>query len=219
VQIDNAITNPEAQFLLDDCYGSPGLSSESCNGIARSPQNGSVSNLQARLQNIGESLTDGIDIMANYDLGLGALGVPGGLRAIVGWQGNRLLRYTDTINGVDVRYDNKISTNAGTFTDWRWVQSTTLAGENWSVTSYVRYIGGARYFNEPFGSIPDDWVDQITYWDLSGQYTVQDFTITAGVQNVLDKDPPFFMDSDTNSNGNTYDYSGRFFFTRLSYKM
>jgi iron complex outermembrane receptor protein len=219
VTVDNAIANPEAQFLLDDCYNSPGKGSANCQFIGRSPQNGSVSNLQAILQNIGKSETSGIDIMANYDLGLAALGVPGGLHVILGWQGNRLLKYEDTINGVKVNYTNKITANAGTYTQWRWMQPTTIAGENWSVTSYVRYIGGARYFNEPFGSIPDDWIDQMTYWDLSGQYTVQDFTITAGVTNVLDRDPPFFMDSDSNSNGSTYDYTGRFFFTRLSYQM
>lgn len=218
VRIDNAITNPEPQFLLDDCYSSAGMMSKSCEAVDRSRANGSITRLTANLQNIGKSETAGIDIAANYDVGLAPVGL-GGKRLILGWQGNRLLYYDDTIYGQKVRYGKTITNNAGTFTQWRWLQSTTVAGENWSVTSFVRYIGGAKYFNEPFGSIPDDWVDQITYWDISAQYRLNNFTITGGVTNLLDKKPPFFMDGDTNSNGSTYDYTGRFFFTRLTYQM
>ncbi len=218
VNVDNAIANPQPQYLLDSCYNSPGLSAESCDSIGRGA-NGAINKLQARLLNIGKSETAGIDASANYDLGLAAIGLPAQNHFILGWQGNRLLYYDDTINGDKVRYGKKITPGSGTYTEWRWTFNATIAGENWSATSTNRYIGGAKFFQAPFGSIPDDWVNDIVYWDLSAQYTFDALTVVGGVSNLLDKTPPFFLDGDSNSNANTYDYVGRYFFTRAIYKM
>ncbi len=218
VNVDNAIANPQPQYLLDSCYNSPGLSAESCKDIGRGA-NGSIAKLQARLLNIGKSETAGIDAAINYDLGLAAIGLPAENHLILGWQGNRLLYYDDTIYGDKVRYGKSITANSGTYTQWRWTFNATVAGENWSATSTNRYTGGAKYFAAPFGSIPDDWVDEVMYWDLSAQYSFDQLTVVGGVSNLLDTDPPFFLDGDTNSNGNTYDFVGRAFFTRAIYKM
>jgi iron complex outermembrane receptor protein len=219
VRVKNAITNPEPQYVLDNCYGQPDMANNpNCANVGRGPE-GDVTKLRANLQNIGKSETAGIDINANYDFGLGTIGLPSWSHLILGWQGNRLLYFDDTIYGTKVRYYKKISDNAGTYTQWRWLASVTFAAENWSVTSYNRYIGGAKNFNYPYGSIPHDWTPSILYWDLSAQYTVNQFTVTGGIQNVMNKKPPFYMDGDTQSNGNTYDYIGRYFFARLSYKM
>jgi iron complex outermembrane receptor protein len=218
VRVKNAITNPDPQYILTNCYESAGMSSENCNAVGRGSE-GDVNRLVANLQNIGKSETAGIDINASYDLGLGVFGAPSWLHAILGWQGNRLLYFDDTIYGDKVRYYKTITDNSGTYTGWRWLTSVTVAGENWSVTSYNRYIGGAKYFNANYGQTPDDWTDEIVYWDLAGQYTVSDLTVTGGITNVLGTNPPQFTDGDANSNGNTYDYIGRYFFARLSYKM
>jgi outer membrane receptor for ferrienterochelin and colicin len=189
-----------------------------CANVGRGPD-GDVTKLVANLQNIGKSETAGIDINANYDFGLGTIGLPSWSHLILGWQANRLLYFDDTIYGNKVHYYKTISDNAGTYTQWRWLASVTFQAENWSITSYNRYIGGAKNFNYPYGSIPHDWTPQIVYWDLSGQYTVNQFTVTGGIQNVMNKKPPFYMDGDTQTNGNTYDLIGRYFFARLSYKM
>ncbi len=218
VNVDNAITNPQPQYLLDNCYNSPGLSAETCDNLGRGP-NGAINKLNARLQNIGKSETAGFDAALNYDIGLAAIGLPAENRLNLGWQGNRLLYYDDTLNGDKVRYGKKITAGSGTYTEWRWTFNATVSGENWSATSTNRYIGGAKYFQAPYGSIPDDWVDQIIYWDLSAQYSFDQLTVVGGVSNLLDETPPFFLDGDTNSNANTYDFIGRYFFTRAIYKM
>ncbi len=219
VNVDNAIANPQPQFLLDSCYNSPGFDAESCKDIGRGG-NGAINRLQARLLNIGKTETAGIDASANYDFGLGSIGLPSDTHLILGWQGNRLLYYDDTIYGEKVRYDKTITAGSGTYTHWRWTFNTTVAGENWSATSTNRYIGGAKYFQADWGTIPDDWVDQVMYWDLSAQYTFENnLTVIGGVSNLLDQTPPFFLDGSSNSNANTYDFVGRYFFTRAIYKM
>jgi iron complex outermembrane receptor protein len=219
VKVDNAIATPPAQYLLDSCYNSPGLSAETCDAITRA-SNGSISQLIATARNIGKSETSGVDLLASYDVGLSTIGLPSWARLRLNWQGNRLLYYNDTIAGEKVSYEGTITAGAGTYTDWRWNLMGTFVGDGWSVTTLHRYIGGAKVFRVAYGSQPDDYVDPVMYWDLNAQYSpVENLTIIGGINNVLDREPPFFLDGNANANASSYDFVGRFFFTRLSYKM
>jgi len=220
VEVDHAISTPQPQFVLQSCYGSTNFSSPNCKTPTGQPaivrtSNGQITVLYAREANIGKSHTAGMDIGSNYDIPLGFKG----LHLILNWQGNRLFFYDDTINGEKTRYYKKILTNQGTYTQWRWYFTATVAGDHWSVSSFNRYIGGAKFYNGTWGQDPDDWVNSVTYWDASATYSIQNFSITGGINNILGTKPPFFKDGDTNSNGSTYDYTGRYFFARLSYKL
>lgn len=218
IVVDDAITTPTPQYLLTSCYD--GTSPENCDKIVRVTGTGSINVLNAQSQNIGKTETGGWDLTAAYDLGLSAIGLPSWARLNLGWSGNRLRYYNDTIEGDKLEYAGTITAGQGTYTQWRWNVNATFSGDSWSVTSTNRYLGGAKYFGIEYGSQPDDYVEPILYWDLAAQYSpVEGFTIIGGVSNVLNTDPPFFLDGSTNSNAGSYDFIGRFFFTRLSYKM
>ena len=68
--------------------------------------------------------------------------------------------------------------------------------------------GGARI---------DRYLDSINYFDLAATWQVMEtVTLRAGVNNVLDTDPPLSYGVGTTGNGNTYpqlyDARGRYFF-------
>jgi iron complex outermembrane receptor protein len=65
---------------------------------------------------------------------------------------------------------------------------------------------------------PTETVSSVTYWDIAAQYNWNSFAFTLGMDNVLDKDPPFFPEGGQNANPETYDFVGRFFWGRVSYK-
>jgi outer membrane receptor protein involved in Fe transport len=147
------------------------------------------------------------------------VGLPGIGRVDIGWQGNYLLSYEQEFLGEAEEFAGFWQTNYGTFTKWRWIQPLSFSRDNWSVTSMLRYIGGADYYL-PADYWPQDYtkVDSITYWDLSGRVNYDAWTLIVGVNNVLDKDPPFILEGGQNADPASYDFIGRFFFANASYK-
>ena len=72
---------------------------------------------------------------------------------------------------------------------------------------------------------PDVRIPTISYLDLRASYTWNKITVRAGVNNVLDKDPPLLdtIDSggnsifaESNTYSSLYDVSGRFLFVNLT---
>ena len=62
-------------------------------------------------------------------------------------------------------------------------------------------------------------LDAANYFDLSGSYQLTDsVSLTAGVRNVLDKNPPILGDNQEQANTfpATYDVFGRSYFGRLT---
>ncbi|MEK7704389.1 MAG: TonB-dependent receptor, partial [Myxococcota bacterium] len=218
ITVDDAIDATPRQYILNQCYNTPGLASPYCARIQRGLQ-GEVANLQATLENIGQLKTEGFDMTANYRFDLGLVGLEGIGRLDIGWQGNYLRKYDQEIAGEAEQFAGFWQTNYGTFAKWRWIQPLTFSREDWSVTSSVRYIGAADYYlAEDYW--PDSYkkVDAVTYWDLSARYNMDDWTIIAGVNNVLNTDPPFILEGGQNADPASYDFVGTYFFTNVSYK-
>jgi outer membrane receptor protein involved in Fe transport len=213
VTVDNAISSPDTQSILDDCYASPALSSPKCELIGRSAEDGSINSLNASVRNIGKLETSGVDLTVNYELGVGSLG-----QINFGWQGNYLLDFTETIETEVSEFEGTIAPQAGTFTQLRWIARGGFSRGPWSLDNTVRYFGGARLFGVKPDEQPTTSVSAITYWDLAGTYAGDKLGITVGVDNLLDTPPPFIPGENANTNEATYDVVGRFVFTRLSYE-
>lgn len=65
IKLDNFISPPGAQFILDQCYGTPGRAF--CNFISRAP-NGQLSTVTNSFQNFPSTETSGLDFSLNYAL-------------------------------------------------------------------------------------------------------------------------------------------------------
>lgn len=123
--------------------------------------------------------------------------------------------------GTPVDTAGEVGTASGFGTpDFKATLSVSYDLENWGAFAQARYIGSgvydATYGPEDLAASEND-VGSVTYVDLSAHYDLNDLgfgevTLFAGVDNVLDKDPPVVplnFISNSATNGAIYDVLGR----------
>ena len=191
-------------------------------GLSSDPATGNINNLPG---NIGLFERSGLDLAVSYSLPVG----PGNLTASLA--GNYVLKdFTQTLAAEpSTAYDCKglINDTYGCQTPkWRHIVSTRYGWDRYSVGLRWRHVGGMDY-NDIDGTPLDNviWIDgsvpAYNYLDLSGSASFGQATVTVGVNNVADKEPPFVGDSGLAANANAlggYDQAGRFIFGSVSLK-
>jgi iron complex outermembrane receptor protein len=231
ISVDGLISSVGALNTLDLCYQNNDAAA--CSRINRNANgqfwtgDGYIEDLN---NNIGGLETSGIDINANYRFDLADMGMGnyGGVQlSFVGTALNELI--TDTGLGTAA----SIYDCAGFYAnqcgvpnpEWRhrarvtWLTPWDLdVSATWRHYSEVELAvlaadgslnnGGARI---------DRHLDAQNYLDLAATWQVRDtVTLRAGVNNVLDSDPPLSYSVGTTGNNNTYpqlyDSMGRYFF-------
>ncbi|MFA0790192.1 TonB-dependent receptor [Microbulbifer echini] len=203
VEIKDAITSTDLQQLLDDCYRS-GIATACNEELVRRDGTGQIVHLEGSLQNIGEINTSGIDIdvVQNFHYDTGKLA----LRA----QATHLLEY-DEYNAQTEQTTDKVDYIGATgdaFTKWRGLASATWYADNWDFGADVQYIGDGH---SPYLDMPSH-----TYLNLKGGWDVNDaMRLTAGIDNVTDREPSTTSGSDWNG---TYDYQGRYAWAGVTYQ-
>jgi iron complex outermembrane recepter protein len=210
IRVDNAITNPDPQSLLTGCHASPGLSSPRCAAVTRGPD-GSIVRLDAFSRNIDRIETSGVDISLDYRFALRA-----GSELHLAWQGNILLDYAESLDGDEDELAGTIAVHRGSYTRLRWAMALAYLRQPWSARSTLRFIGPAQVAGVEPGSRPYDSVPAVFYWDLAGAYRMGTWSAVVGINNVLDRAPPFLLDGNTNASAGTHDVVGRYFFARMS---
>lgn len=172
-------------------------------------------------ENLGEIRTRGIDVSLAYRFPTGPYG-----------------KFNLSIEGTyvdDYKYQRErggeFVKNAGKYVDagpiFRWQHTLTLgwtAGP-WSAALSNKYKSGYDDENSPLqilGPEFDNKVRPYSIWDVTATYTgVRNLTLTAGILNVLDKDPPFSNQSATFQGGydpRFTDVRGRTYMVRANYK-
>ncbi|WP_444906355.1 TonB-dependent receptor plug domain-containing protein [Microbulbifer sp. SSSA008] len=201
IQIKDAITDADTQQILDDCYRE-GISS-ACELVSRGTS-GQINYLEGSLLNIGEINTSGIDIdvVQNlyYDAGKLAL------RA----QATHLLEYEEYNTQTDqtTDYVDYIGTTGDAYTKWRGLASATWYADSWDFGADIQYIGDGH---SPYMDMPSH-----TYLNLKAGWDVNDsMRLTAGIDNVTDREPSTTSGSDWNG---TYDFQGRYAWAGVSYQ-
>ncbi|NHZ39978.1 TonB-dependent receptor [Massilia aquatica] len=171
----------------------------------------------AIIQNLGEVKTRGVDLGVLWRLQRGALG-----NFTLGVDGTYVDRYD---------YQNErngpFTVNAGRFADatpvFRWRHNATLGWTRGPVNETLsnRYLSGYDDQPDENGVVPGR-VGHYSTWSLAGTYTAsQKVSVTAGVKNLLDDDPPFTVQSTTFQQGYDPRYTdplGRTFYVRATYK-
>ncbi|WP_332678092.1 TonB-dependent receptor plug domain-containing protein [Brevundimonas sp.] len=233
IQIDQAIQTTGAQNILDLCYNQGNASS--CALINRNPGNGSLwvgdGSVLDINTNIGGFETSGVDVNANYNVGLEDWGVEGygslGFSFVGTWL-NELV--TDTgLGGTASVYDcaGFYANQCGVPNpEWRHrARMTWMTPWDLDISGTWRHFGEAEIgvLSPADGSLNnggtrlDRYFDAENYFDLAATWQVMDtVTLRAGVNNILDNDPPLSYSVGTTGNGNTYpqlyDALGRYFF-------
>jgi outer membrane receptor protein involved in Fe transport len=219
--------------------------SAACTSIRRSPADGSLSGdpstftgLPSVLSNAGAIETDGIDLIMNYKTDLTdkiALALSFNGNYTFNSAFNAFVANPESVNRDCTGY---FSSNCGSLQpDFSWSQRTTLSYDKIDVSLLWRHlsameqepldvIDGGAFFNGTIGSsvlgvggrtANFGKIKAYDYFDLSTRINVtENVTITATVQNLLDKDPPLTGNnagSTSYNSGNTfpstYDALGR----------
>ena len=194
-------------------------------GLASDPLTGHINNLP---DNIGVYERSGLDFAADYSWALG----PG--RLSVSSAGNYVLKdFTQTLaSEPSTGYECKGLVNETYLCQTpklRAITSVRYGWDRYSVGLRWRFIDGMDYRDVDGSQFTDDdrviWLDNgvpsYNYLDLNGSLSFGQATVTLGVNNVLDKEPPFSGDSGLSANANAlggYDQVGRYIFGSISLK-
>lgn len=202
IEIEDAITSPDLQLILDDCERR-GIATE-CDRIQRNDA-GNITALEGALMNLGQINTKGVDIdmTQNFDFDAGQLA----LRA----QATRLLEYEEfnTQTGQTTDYKGYIGTSSGMYVKWRALTSATWYGNDWNVGVDAQYIDNGH---SPYLDVPST-----TYLNLKAGWNVTEaMSLSAGVDNIADREP--FDGSGGGDWNSTYDYQGRYFWAGATYQ-
>jgi outer membrane receptor protein involved in Fe transport len=238
IDIDNVITAPSAQDILDACYDAADLNNQFCGLFQRAGAGGGPNSeipfqvlegsLQQIVLNYAKSTARGVDVEAAYqhDIGIGRLGS----RLIY----TRTLKRDDFLNPADPSRPDRILSELG---DPRNAFNLNLDFKRaaLNVSYELRYlgpmvvnaaedlfsVGGAAPENADYASIRK--YPSVVYHDIRAAYDFSDaLNLYVGVDNLTDKDPPYGLIGTGNggtvaANSAIYDARGRFFFVGGKY--
>ncbi len=219
--INNQIGEVPVQFVEDQCYTSANQSSPFCADAGQRNGSGNISLATAPFENLGVVRTNGIDFNMNYLLKL---------------RGHNTLSFTNEL--VDTIGYTEQLTNGGPFINLKGTLNTVLGGGLYPVgvpvirdnvtSTYahgpfsfswtVRYIDGMTY-NEGGANFTSALrfykTNEVFYHDIVATYNFKRVQLVAGIDNLLDRTPPFALDGSENTASNVYDIYGRTFYARL----
>lgn len=238
-ELEDAIQAVDAQTQLDACLND--INSGFCDGITRA-SSGGINSFQNRLQNIGGINTSGFDFSINYsspDYSFGRVfmnwnttfvdnfselninpddpndpvirrlvGVEVNDSAIPEWQSNMVLgwNYDQWQSSFNLRYTDSVTESCSDFLDGT-ANSLTALG----LCSNPDFDNNGNSTNTLESRIYVDF--QVGYsFDLTDTYKV---TLTGGVENLFDKDPPLCFSCSLNGfDVTTHELPGQFWYFR-----
>ncbi|MDJ0710912.1 MAG: TonB-dependent receptor [Woeseiaceae bacterium] len=238
IEIDDGIATTLRTTVLERCYDVPTSEFDpTCGpsptgqpgGAARRdlrPGAGNLTGVDSGTSNENRFVTSGLDIEASYSMDIG----PGVLNAGMVW--NHLLEWEQIgIVSGDVDDDaGEILTpeNRATF-------RFSYAWDNWSTFWRVRMWGEANDSNTPllqdengnFFGVPfapeRNTIDTYYYHDFSVSYGDELWSVTAGINNAFDKEPPFlgqasqYGNTGTNTAVEAYDTVGSAWYLQFNW--
>ncbi|WP_158608466.1 TonB-dependent receptor domain-containing protein [Stagnimonas aquatica] len=236
IKVDGYISGYGADTILASCYNSGAL----CDLINRDPTAGItqgtlwLSNngyVVDTTTNTGTLLAAGIDFKGDYrikatDLGLGPVGT-----FVVDYVGtlNTQQKVSPIPGDESLAYNcvGKYGPQCGApVSQWRHKLrgSWQMPWYDSAVSLAWRYIGEVEADGSGLNNLRDDKLSGQSYFDLFGSIRLaKKYTVRAGIQNVLDNEPPLVGSGATTSvvgSGNTYpqvyDSMGRFLFTSVT---
>jgi iron complex outermembrane recepter protein len=236
IDLSNAITTLSTQEILDSCYleSTPGTPHANCFLIDRQGTTGVINEVVNVFQNIGGIKVEGFDLGWEYTLPWREYGQ---FRWLV--DTSYLQKYEDTVGGVTTERQGKQfgdfafprlranSAVAWTLGPWgvnwgmRYVHSTTESCSDFldGTANSLAALGVCSQPDLVVNSNSRNKLDATLYHNLQGVYNWQEqsVTVTLGVNNVLNEDPPVCTSCFANSYDPTlYEIPGRFGYVRLT---
>jgi outer membrane receptor protein involved in Fe transport len=226
IDIKDAVGTVTASTAVAKCFNAdgsnPSLSNSNffCSLLQRDALTGNFVNSLQTNANLGEFKTSGVDFQVDWSFGLGAVGLNDdygriGLNVIANYLKEMKVSllpgapFRDLTGSIG---DQSITNVGNAFAKWKAFTTLTYTWGPADVNVRWRYI--------------DKMIDQscigrstctavspgsFSYFDITGDWKINDnYELSAGVNNVEDKQPPFFTSFiQANTDPSTYDVLGR----------
>lgn len=219
IEVENGVSRTGASQILTRCYDSnPGdfaADNGFCRLVERDPANGQLT-VHDSYVNLATDNVKGLDYTLRYRKDVG----PGTALFNLG-----VTQYTEISN--KLFEEDPLEDYVGMIDNPEFTGTADLsyAWDKWRVRYGVEWIKGMEsytyYEEDPATSIYDLEVGDYWQHNASVQYTADGWTVTAGVRNLLNEDPPVISAGVNNRVGNAplysgYDYLGRTAFVNLT---
>ncbi|MGV6801906.1 MAG: TonB-dependent receptor plug domain-containing protein [bacterium] len=203
IEVTNLISTIGAQNIVNGCY--VGTNPEYCALVTRGPT-GLFTEVTNTLQNVGNLETAGIELSAIYDMS----------NSMGDWRFNADMRWMDKYdvtlaNGnVESNAGYVIGTSRDHFGEFRGNFGAIWMNGPWNAGATVQVIGAADGVAGQVPAVtasgavinpdPITELDTTAYLDVQVGYDFEAYplSVTVGVDNVLDQDPPLFTDTFAN---------------------
>jgi len=229
IDIDDTVRSIAATTIMTRCYeDAPNLASPFCSRLERSgaaadPSFNFITAVDASFVNIGNETATGFDFNTRLVGDIGSW--------TTAWT-NVLTIQTDRTEQIFAEDPVEDLLRDFGVPKYRWNSTVSVGRNNWEFAWWLRYISGTHTSDvatidaecDSFtdatnfaGSTPTASLctaDEAFYHDLSATYLADTWTVSAGVRNVFDKEPPI-VDMDAGSNrlgritSSGYDQFGR----------
>lgn len=216
IEIDDAISAPAAQDILERCVDAQSINNSFCPLITRSTTDFEVTNIIALDQNLAALEASGVDFEVNYSFDLESVGAGdfGSLEFKV--LGSRVIKRDDF---PFQEFPNDRERQLGELGDPRWNVNSdvTWRWDRLTLNYENRYIGSQLTVdNEDFIANPTNVfpfeTGSVFYHDIQARYLITDeIQVFAGVDNLGDKNPPAFL-TGTGGGSAIFDNIGRHYY-------
>lgn len=219
IEVENGVSQYGATNIMQRCYDSSTEDFNAgvgfCSLLERDPNTFALT-VQNGYVNLATDIVKGLDYTVRYRKDVG----PG--TALFNLAVTQYTEVSNKLFAEDPLEDYKGMVNTPEFTG---TADLSYAWDKWRVRYGVEWIKGmdsyAYYEEDPATSQYDLAVDDYFQHNASVQYSADGWTVTAGVRNLLNEDPPVVSSGVHNRVGNAplysgYDYLGRTAFVNLT---
>ncbi|WP_265587223.1 TonB-dependent receptor domain-containing protein [Sphingomicrobium arenosum] len=216
ITIDDAIVSLSANNIGTLCARALSTADQFCQRITRDPTNGVVARIEAPTANVANEKREGIDWSLGYTFDQDAFGGVGvALRHIGNYT---FVNEFTPLEGADVIDCNgkfgENCTGLGDFISPKWATTTSVDLDFGSLGWFNQFQLIGNSTNTDAGAFVQD-TGTVFYWDTAFTYDLTDrIGFTAGVRNLLDRDPPLLGSNgpDANTDPSLYDVFGRTYY-------
>ncbi len=215
IQVDDVIIKESAQAIVN---GNPADSR-----IIRNPLLGSIQMIETRYINSGEVDTQGVDLTLAYDwdTSVGLFRLSGNSTFIDKYELiDKSVTFPQTVDGSGFRNYNNF---ARSIPEWRARLALDWQLESHSVNATVNYIDSYQDDQINTGELPgtttriDSWTTlNLQYAYMMSLQDGQELTLTMGVLNATDEDPPE-VNTNMGFDSKIHDPRGRMIYGRIKY--
>ncbi|MDB5973191.1 MAG: TonB-dependent receptor [Hydrocarboniphaga sp.] len=215
-KVNQAIASPDVNVIADTCASTG--SEEFCSEIHRR-DNGQIQYIDLPTTNVGFFETDGVDMGLKYSMPKTRFG---SIRASVDSTYTDKFKYSLGEGVPTTNAAGRFDPTFGNYARWRATSSVSWALNSFEFLWSTRFIYGLDITNSEVATVDGNpiHIPSIIYHDFAAAYTYEPTRtkLTLGVQNAFDKQPPLFYQFVLNANTdvNTYDTVGSFFYARLT---